>query len=321
MVATSSGSGNAVFLKDYGLDRATPGTVGEALEQTHGALKRADVFFGHGSDSAWDEAVFMLLSALGLPLDSGDEVLAGAVGDDEWATILHWLQGRIIDRKPLPYLTGRAWFAGLEFKCDERALVPRSPLAELIRNEYAPWWAGKAPGSLLDLCCGGGCIGIAAAVHQQNLDVVIADIDDAALSLARENIAFHSVADRVAAVKSDLFGGLSGRRFDIILCNPPYVDASDLAAMPAEFLAEPPLGLGSGEDGLDMSRRLLKSVADYLTPQGLLFLEVGNSWEALDSELAGLPLTWIEFSEGGHGVLLLRAEELPQVTEHLAADP
>ncbi|EAQ99271.1 50S ribosomal protein L3 N(5)-glutamine methyltransferase [Congregibacter litoralis] len=321
MVATSSGSGNAGFLEAYGLDRDTPGSVRDALDQTHGALEKADLFFGHGSDSAWDEGVFLLLSALGLPLDSGDEVLSASVSDDGWATTLAWLQERILERKPLPYVTGRAWFAGLEFLCDERALVPRSPLAELIRNNYAPWWTGESPQSLLDLCCGGGCIGIAAAVHQPNLEVVIADIDEAALTLARENIGLHKVAARVSAAQSDLLDDLQGSRFDIILCNPPYVDAEDLAAMPAEFLAEPPLALGSGSDGLDISRRLLRNVGDYLTPRGLLFLEVGNSWEALDSELAGLPLTWIEFSEGGHGVLVLRADEVPEIARSLAARP
>ncbi|WOJ96011.1 50S ribosomal protein L3 N(5)-glutamine methyltransferase [Congregibacter brevis] len=318
MVATSSGRSNATFFGDYGLSERAPVTLGDALDQTYLALQKAEIFFGHGSDSAWDEAVFLLLSAVGQPLESGDEVLALSVADDEWERVLDWLHARIIHRRPLPYLTGRAWFAGLEFKCDERALVPRSPIAEVIRNGYSPWWTGEAPTSLLDLCCGGGCIGIAAAAYQEDLKVVIADIDADALSLARENIDIHELTGRVTAVKSDLMDELAGQRFDIILTNPPYVDSADLASMPAEFLAEPPQGLGSGDDGLDMARRILQDAGEYLTPGGLLFLEVGNSWEALDAELSGLSLTWIEFSEGGHGVLLARAEELPEIVQALA---
>ncbi|MFK8041737.1 50S ribosomal protein L3 N(5)-glutamine methyltransferase [Congregibacter sp.] len=318
MVATSSGRSNETFLSDYALSEQVPATLGDALDQTYSALQKAEVFFGHGSDSAWDEAVFLLLSAVGQPLDSGDEVLALSVAGDSWEKVLGWLHARIILRRPLPYLTGQAWFAGMEFKCDERALVPRSPIAEVIRNGYAPWWTGDGPKSLLDLCCGGGCIGIAAAAYQEDLQVVIADIDTDALSLARENIGIHELTGRVTAVQSDLMDELAGQRFDIILTNPPYVDAADLASMPAEFQAEPPQGLGSGEDGLDMARRILREAGEHLTKRGLLFLEVGNSWEALDAELSGLSLTWIEFSEGGHGVLLVRAEELPEIVQALA---
>ncbi|MFT4769902.1 MAG: ribosomal protein L3 glutamine methyltransferase [Glaciecola sp.] len=318
MVAISFERGNEAFCAEHGLDAATPPTLGDALEQAHLALDKAALFFGHGSDSAWDEAVFLILSACALPLDSGDSVLEQPLSDDSWQTALRWLQGRIDDRQPLPYLTGRAWFAGLEFYCDKRALVPRSPLAEVIRNKYRPWWTDGAPTRLLDLCCGGGCIGIAAALYQPDLEVCIADIDGDALSLADENIARYELQDRVKSRQSDLMGALGDERFDIILCNPPYVDAADLASMPAEFQSEPPRGLGSGEDGLDMARRILRDAGQHLRSQGLLFLEVGNSWAALDDELAAVSLTWVEFSEGGHGVLLVRAPELPNIVKHLA---
>lgn len=318
MVATSSGRSNEAFLNRYGLDAVTPGTLGSALEQTHKALAAAELFFGHGSDSAWDESVFLLLSAAGLPLDSGDSVLGDPLSEDVWETALQWLHARIVHRKPLPYITGQAWFAGLQFNCDERALVPRSPLAEVIRNNYQPWYATETPSRLLDLCCGGGCIGIAAALYQENLSVVIADIDSDALALAKENVARYQLEDRVEQRQSDLLDALDGERFDIILCNPPYVDADDLASMPAEFHAEPPLGLGSGSDGLDMARRILRAAPNHLTPGGLLFLELGNSWEALNKELADTLLNWLEFSEGGHGVLVARAEELEALVAQLS---
>jgi ribosomal protein L3 glutamine methyltransferase len=318
MVATSSGHSNEAFCAAHGLDTVAPDSLGDALEQAHRALDNAELFYGHGSDSAWDEAVFLILSAAGLPLDSDDKALAHGLSDEVWQTALRWLQGRIEDRQPLPYLTGRAWFAGLEFYCDKRALVPRSPLAEVIANEYRPWRSVGAPARLLDLCCGGGCIGIAAAVYQPDLEVLLADIDDEALALAQENIARYEVSSRVRALQSDLMDSLGDERFDIILCNPPYVDAADLASMPAEYQCEPPRGLGSGEDGLDLARRILRDAGQHLSPEGLLFLELGNSWAALDEELAGVSLTWLEFSEGGHGVLLVRANELPDIVKHLA---
>jgi len=317
MVATSSGRGNEAFLERYGLDASTPDNLGDALERTYKTLTAADLFFGHGSDSAWDESVFLVLSAASLPLNSSDAVLGEPLSEDVWRKTLGWIRARIVDRKPLPYITGRAWFAGLEFNCDERALVPRSPLAELICNGYQPWLANQVPRRLLDLCCGGGCIGIAAAVHDESLEVVIADIDTEALALAKENIARYHLENRVRCQQSDLLDALRGERFDIILCNPPYVDAEDLSSMPAEFHSEPPLGLGSGVDGLELARQILCQVSEHLTPGGLLFLELGNSWEALDKELANLTLNWVEFAQGGHGVLVLRSDELPAIARQL----
>ncbi|WP_439106788.1 50S ribosomal protein L3 N(5)-glutamine methyltransferase [Congregibacter sp.] len=319
MVTTSSNGSNEAFLADYELSATTPENLGAALDQTYRALEKAEVFFGHGSDSAWDEAVFLLLSAAGLPLDSGDAVLDHALDKDVWECTLAWLQARIVERKPLPYLTGRAWFAGLEFKCDERALVPRSPLAEVIGTQYTPWWSGDSPSSLLDLCCGGGCIGIAAAMYQEELKVVLADIDADALALARENVELYELQERVTIVQSDLMAALGNEKFDIILCNPPYVDAADLASMPQEYHAEPPQGLGSGDDGLDITRRILAAAGKHLSPQGVLFLELGNSWEALDAELADLSLSWLEFAEGGHGVLVVRADELASISARLSS--
>ena len=304
-VATGPDSGN----------RGT--TVRDALDDIFAQLERADLFYGHGTDNAWDEAVLLVLAACGLPVDAGDEVLDTPVGAAAHARVDRWLKARIRRRTPLPYLVGRAWFAGLEFRCDERALVPRSPLGELIADGFAPWWTGPPPAHVLDLCCGGGAIGIAAAVYSPDSRVVLADIAEDALALARENVELHGVGSRVAMVRSDLFAALHGRRFDLILSNPPYVDAPDLAAMPPEFLCEPTLGLEAGHDGLAFARRILRDASAHLSEGGLLFLELGNSWEALDRKLSKLALTWLEFREGGHGVLVLRADELPVVAAAL----
>lgn len=292
--------------------------MGETLDYVCARLDASDAFYGHGTDNPWDEAVLLVLSACQLPPDSGDDVLALPLSRDAWETVQRWTAARIHDRVPLPYLLGRAWFADYEFLCDARALVPRSPLAELIRDDYAPWSGDSSPQRLLDLCCGGGCIGLAAALHNPDLEVVLADIDDAALTLAQENIARHGLEARASIRHSDLFAALDGERFDIILSNPPYVDAADLAQMPGEYRAEPARGLGSGPDGLDLARQILSRARAHLVPGGLLFLELGNSWLALDQLLSALPLTWLEFRDGGHGVLVLRDDELPAIETALA---
>lgn len=295
--------------------------IGTALDTLAAELDDADLCFGHGCDNAWDEAVCLTLSVLDLPLDSSDGILSDPLPAAAWKHIQTLARRRIEERVPLPYLLGRAWFADLEFACDARALVPRSPLAEVIRHAYAPWWVGGRPSRLLDLCCGGGAIGIAAAVYDPELSVVLADLSKDALALARENIARHAVGDRVTATHSDLFSGLAGEVFDLILCNPPYVDADDLRAMPAEFQAEPALGLGSGKDGLNHARSVLQEAAGHLSGGGLLFLELGNSWVSLDAALAPLPVTWLDFADGGHGVLVATKPELDAIAAALRRAP
>ena len=287
-----------------------PTTIEEALAVAHGQLTASDIFFGHGTDNAWDEAVQLALAAAGLPADSDDSVLAAPVPGPAWQRLQAMLHRRINERVPLPYLTGVAWFAGLSFTCDERAIIPRSPLAEVILNDFQPWYLGPAPTRLLDLCCGGGCIGLAAAHYHPNLTVDLVDLDPQALALAGENIVRHSLQQRVKAVHSDLFSGLGEVRYDLILSNPPYVDAADLAGMPAEYHHEPALALASGADGLDLTRRIIAQALDYLTPGGLLLVEVGNSWEALEAAYPQLPFIWLEFEQGGHGVFALSAQDL-----------
>jgi len=293
-------------------------TVGEALEYSADQLQRADVCFGHGCDNAWDEAVQLVLTVVDLPLDVDDSVLPHPVTRTQHRQIDAMLTRRIDERLPLPYVLGRAWFAGLELRCDERALVPRSPIAELIHNGFQPWYGGPGPTRVLDLCCGGGAIGLATAHYLPECQVDMADISAEALELAVANCQLLELGTRVKLFQSDLFSALGGRRYDLILSNPPYVDSRDLAAMPEEYQHEPGLALGSGDDGLDLTRKILARAAAHLEPEGLLVVEVGNSWEALEAAYPDVPFTWLELEYGGHGVFTLTAKELQQYSASLA---
>jgi ribosomal protein L3 glutamine methyltransferase len=297
---------------------AAASTVLEAIAVCESHLETAGVFCGHGTDNAWDEAVQLVLFAVGLPADAPATVGERPLADADRAGIARLLEQRVRQRVPLPYLTGEAWFAGRRFLCDRRALVPRSPLAEVIADDYRPWFSGAAVHSLLDLCCGGGSIGISAALAAPDARVVLSDIDADALALARDNVALHAVDDRVRCVQGSLFEGLAGERFDVILCNPPYVDAEDLSSMPAEYCHEPPIGLGAGDDGLEIAHEVLTRAAGFLTRDGVLFLEVGNSWEALDAAYPELPIVWLSLASGGHGVAAISAQALREHAAGLA---
>lgn len=289
-----------------------PRTVGQALQYCSDALEKGDVFFGHGTDNAWDEAAQMVLAIADLPPDSDDSTLPLPLGDKALVRLQDLLHRRINERLPLPYLLGRAWFAGLEFRCDNRAIIPRSPIAELILGDFQPWYSGAGPSRILDLCCGGGCIGLAVAHYFPGAHVDLLDIDNAALDLARENAKFLGLEDRTSIIESNLFDALADVRYDLILSNPPYVDAADLAVMPAEFRHEPERALGSGADGLDLTRRILSAAGRFLRQSGLLIVEVGNSWTTLEEAFPNVPFTWVEFEHGGEGVFTLTAQELQQ---------
>ncbi len=289
---------------------SNPRTIGEALEYCSGALADSNVFFGHGTDNAWDEAVQLVLSVAELPLDSGDGVLLHPLTSTEFARMEGLLRQRIDQHTPLPYLLGKAWFAGLEFLSDARAIIPRSPIAELILNEFQPWYSGPTPLRILDLCCGGGCIGLAVAHYYPQIQVDLVDIDPAALELARENALAMGLSGRVNIIQSDLFTALADTSYDLIFSNPPYVDSQDLADLPDEFRHEPELALGSGPDGLALTRRILSDAHRYLSDSGLLVVEVGNSWSALEQAYPRVPFTWLEFEHGGHGVFALTGKEI-----------
>ena len=292
-----------------------PRTVGQAIHYCHEHLSGSDAFYGHGTDNAWDESVQLVLSVADLPLDSGEDVLPIELAAPTREQVMHLLRRRIDEHIPLPYLLGRAMFAGLEFRCDPRAIIPRSPVAQLILDDFSPWYSGPEPRRVLDLCCGGGCIGLAVAHYYRDARVDLVDIDGDALELAAENRSLLELEDRVTLHRSNLFDSLERRPYDLIVSNPPYVDAGDLATMPAEYHREPGLALGSGADGLDLTRRILASASSYLAEQGLLVVEVGNSWQALEQAYPNVPFTWIEFADGGHGVFAMTAGELQDYAE------
>ena len=266
------------------------------------------LFFGHGTDNAWDEARQLVLGALHLPWEMADSYLDCRLEDDERAYLQDLLQRRIEQRVPTAYLLGQAWFCGLPFIVDERVLIPRSPIGELIDRRFEPWLA-QTPARILDLCTGSGCIGIACAYEFLEAEVVLADLSFEALEVANRNVEHHGLEDRVYTVQSDGFDGLPKQRFDLILSNPPYVDAEDIADMPNEFHHEPALALACGEDGLDLVRRILAQAADHLTEAGTLIVEVGNSQVHVEALYPEVEFTWLEFARGGHGVFLLAASQ------------
>ena len=266
------------------------------------------LFHGHGTDNAWDEARQLVLGALHLPWEIADSYLDCRLEDDEREHLQNLLRRRIEERVPTAYLLGQAWFCGLPFIVDERVLIPRSPIGELIERRFEPWLARK-PARILDMCTGSGCIGIACAYEFLDAEVVLTDISFEALEVANRNIEHHGLDDRVYTVQSDGFDGLPGQRFDLIVSNPPYVDAEDFADMPEEYRHEPALGLACGNDGLDLVRRMLAQAADHLTDNGSLVVEVGNSQVHVKALYPEVDFTWLEFAEGGHGVFLLAASQ------------
>lgn len=286
-----------------------PVTVEQILTEGQLLFETSDLYFGHGTDNAWDEAVFLVFYALDLPPDADRSVLNQQLTDIQCKAIHQLFEQRIRDRIPAAYLTGRAWFCGLSFAVDKRVIIPRSPIAELIMSGFHPWCSTE-PQRLLDLCTGSGCIGIACAYAFENAEVVLSDICADALQVAQQNIQQHDLAARVSAVQSDLFENLADQKFYLIVSNPPYVDADDYASMPDEYFHEPELALASGNDGLDFTRRLLREAHDYLTEHGVLIVEVGNSGEALDRLFPSVPFLWLEFSEGDGGVFLLTRDQL-----------
>lgn len=290
-----------------------PITLGEWIEWAASRFDSAGLYFGHGTDNAFDEAAVLVLHVLRLGWPELESLLDKPFPDDRREALLELVDARITEKVPAAYLTGRAWFAGLEFIVNRHVLVPRSPIAELVINAFRPW-VERAPARILDLCTGSGCIGIASATVFDDAMVDLSDISPEALEVARANIELHQLDQRVRAVQSDVFGNIAGK-YDLIVANPPYVDALDLASMPDEYRAEPVLGLASGADGLDITRTILAKAGGFLNYDGLLVVEVGNSWEALEQAFPSVPFLWPEFEYGGHGVFLLSAKELNKYQE------
>jgi len=269
-----------------------------------------DLFFGHGTDNALDEAAHLVLHALHLPPDLSATYRECRLTYPERSQVAELLERRVSERKPAAYLTNRAWFAGLEFYVNEDVLVPRSPLAELVEAGFDPWVDPEAVGRVLDLCTGSGCIGIACAVYLPEAEVDLADVSPKALEVASRNLARHRLEDRVRVLESDLFAGVGERQYDVIVSNPPYVSAAELATLAEEFRKEPQLGLAGGESGLDLVLRILCDAPDYLNEGGVLVVEVGNSAPELERRFPDLPFLWLDFERGGEGVFLIKREQL-----------
>jgi len=269
----------------------------------------AGLTFGHSHDNALDEATALVLHTLHLPPDLGPAYGQAHLLAEEKQAILALIERRVAERVPVAYLTGEAWFAGLSFKTDARALVPRSPIAELIESGFEPWLGGRQVQRALDLCTGSGCIAIAMGHYNPHWQVDGADISDEALALAAENKArLH--AGNVQLIKSDLFGGLSGRRYELIVSNPPYVTDEETDALPQEYSHEPQLGLRAGQDGLDLVLKILRDAPSHLVADGLLICEVGESQRHLVRLLPEVDFSWIEFKVGQMGVFAVECREL-----------
>jgi ribosomal protein L3 glutamine methyltransferase len=275
-------------------------------------FSEAGLYFGHGTDNAIDEAAALVLYALHLPPDLPQTWFSSRLTSQERERVIDLVTRRIELRKPLPYLTGEAWFAGLSFRVSEQVLIPRSPIAELIENEFEPWVDPSQLQRVLDLCCGSGCIGIATAHYLPDCRVDLVDISADALDVASQNIARYGVEQQVHLYKSDLFDGLSEMKYDLILSNPPYVGEEEMAGLPQEYRHEPSLALEANDQGLAIVKKILNQANDYLTPEGLLVVEVGNSADLLIERYPDVPFVWLDFARGGEGVFLISASDLAE---------
>ena len=294
-------------------------TLRDFMRFAMSAFARHGVHYGHGTDNALDEAAFLILQALELPPDLDGAWLDARLTRHERIRLAELLRLRCVERVPTAYLVGKTWFAGLEFAIDRRALIPRSPLGELIQQGFAPWVEGERLHHILDLCTGGGCIALACAYYLPAARVDAVDISAEAIELAHLNRARLGLEGRVELLQGDLFAPLAGRRYDLIVSNPPYVPEPELAELPPEYLHEPRMALAAGEDGLDIVRRILREAAEYLQPEGVLIVEVGGGMEQVEHTWPEVPFTWLSFEHGEDGVFLLTREQLLEYAGHFAA--
>ena len=290
-------------------------TIGDFIRYASSEFNRAELYFGHGTDNAWDEATQLVLFALHLSLpfneQLSDKIFNCRLIEAEKNTLLALINRRVTERLPLAYITNQAMFANLPFYVDERVLVPRSPIAELIVNQFKPYLK-KQPKRILDLCTGSGCIAIACAYAFENAEIDAVDLSVDALNVAQINIESHGLMAQVIPIQSDVFSGVAGQKYDLIVTNPPYVDIDDVNSLPDEYTHEPEMGLGSGDDGLDITREILAQANEHLNENGILICEVGNSQVHIEATYPDVPFTWLSFENGGHGVFMLTKAQLAQ---------
>lgn len=285
-------------------------TLGDWLQWAEGEFERAALHYGHGTDNAWDEAVAIARYVLHLPVDVQKSIAQSRLTDEEKEKLMALFIERVEKRMPVAYLTRQAWFANLRFCVDDRVLIPRSPLAELINKHFAPWVIKPNVQDICDIGTGSACIAIACAKAFPCASVDAVDISKSALEIANQNVREHDVLDRVHLWQGNLFEPLAGRRYDVIISNPPYVGKEEMQSLPAEYKHEPTLGLAAGQDGLDIVIPLLANAADHIQPSGILILEVGNSMDALMRAFTDVDFIWLDFEYGGDGVCLLTAAQL-----------
>lgn len=292
-------------------------TIQDMLRWTVSRFNAAGLYYGHGTDNPWDEAVALVLPTLFLPLDFPADMRNSRLTPSERHRIVERVLRRINDRVPVAYLTNSAWFCGMEFYVDERVLVPRSPIGELIQNHF-DGLLPREPLRILDMCTGSGCIAIACAAEFPDAEVDAVDISTDALTVAEQNIYAHALEQRVIPMRSDVFRDLPQDKYDLIVTNPPYVDSEDIADMPDEYHHEPAIGLASGMDGLKLTKRILAGAPDYLAEDGVLICEVGNSMVHLEAQYPEIPFTWLEFEHGGLGVFMLTRQQIVDHYHHFA---
>ncbi len=285
-------------------------TLRDLVRRGASMFNEAQLFFGHGVDNALDEALLLVLHALYLDHSLPQSYLDAHLTRDEKARVLALFQRRIDERVPAAYLTGKAWFAGLEFEVNRDVLAPRSPIAELIEEQFSPWVEASGVNAILDLCSGSACIAIACAYAFPQAQVDAVDISAAALKIAKKNVDKHHLQERVAVIASDLFDQLPPRQYELIVSNPPYVSSDEYRGLPPEYHQEPRIGLEAGEDGMDIVVRILHEAAAFLAPDGIIIVEVGASADLLMARFPDIPFLWLDFERGGDGVFLLTAEQL-----------
>jgi len=283
--------------------------IRDFIRWAYSCFEDANLFYGHGTNNAWDEAVALILQSLELPFDTPDLILASKLITPEKQMLAKRVMIRVNEKIPVAYITNKAIFCDSEYFVDERVLIPRSPIGELIEKHFEPWIDPEKVNNILDLCTGSGCIALACSQYFPEAIVDAGDISPDCIDVAEINRK-KLQQDNVAFYQSDLFDQIPDKKYDIIVSNPPYVDAEDYDDIPEEYHAEPKLGLTSGKDGLDLTRRILKQANGYLADDGILIVEVGNSAVTLEENYPDIAFTWLEFERGGHGVFLLTKQQL-----------